>query len=94
MTTTNEPPYPSYTRISQWIKEYGVAGSDDQRSIVDFLEIEAHEAIQSLRGELFALSNGRYTETTMDKLVGPARRQRHGSYEEWAKVMLRWMAKA
>jgi hypothetical protein len=91
--TENEVIYPSYARVYQWIREYGVPGSDDARGARDFIEIEATESISSLRGELLAMSQNKYSDETLDKIVGPGRKQRHGSYAEWAKTMLRWMAK-
>jgi hypothetical protein len=92
--SNNDNQFPMYSRVSQWIKEYGVPGSDERRAAVGFLEIEAHETISSLRGELIALSNGRFEEATMDKIVGKARKLKYGSYEEWARSLLRWMVKS
>lgn len=83
---------PSYTRVRQWVQEYGVPGSDDKRGAIDYMEIEAAEAISALRAELAAMIQGNYNEEVLDRLVGPGRKQRHGSYEEWARSMLRWMA--
>ena len=91
--TENEVIYPSYSRVYQWIREYGASGSEDVRGARDFIEIEAAESISSLRGELLAMSQQKYTDQVLDKIVGPGRKVRHGSYAEWAKVMLRWMAK-
>ena len=89
---SSNPSIPSYARVRQWVLEYGPPGSEDKRGAIDYLEIEAQEAISALKGELAALAQGNYIEEVMDRLVGPARRQRHGSYEEWARAMLRWMA--
>lgn len=82
-----------YPRITLWIKEYGNRGGEDQRAANDFVEIESHEAISSLRAELYGVSQGRYEDSLLDKTVGQGRRVRHGSYAEWAKIMLRWMAR-
>lgn len=83
---------PSYSRVGLWIKEYGTGGSDDMRSIRDYLEIEANEAISSLRAELHSISKGNYTEDIMHKIIGQGRKVKHGSYDEWARLMLRWMS--
>lgn len=89
-----EAPFPSYGRVMQWVREYGVPGSEDIRAARDYLEVEADESIGALRGELIAMSHQRYADEILDRIVGPARKQRHGSYAEWAKSMLRWMAKS
>ena len=86
------PSIPPYTRVRQWVMEYGAPGSEDKRGAIDYMEIEAHESISALRAELASMSQGNYNQDILDRLVGPARRQRYGSYDEWAKTMLRWMA--
>lgn len=83
---------PSYSRVAAWVREYGSGGIDDNRALRDYLEIEANESINSLRNELHALARGNYIEESIQKLVGAKRKVRHGTYDEWAKSMLRWMA--
>ena len=90
MTDPNRP-LPSFSRIGLWIKEYGSGGGDDMRSIRDYVEIEANEAVSALRAELYSISKGNYLEEVMHKIIGQGRQVRHGSYDEWAKLMLRWM---
>ncbi len=90
--TIDERPVPSYSRIAEWVREYGSSGADDMRALRDYIEIEANESISSLRTELHSLARGNYIEETIQKLVGAKRKVRHGTFDEWAKSMLRWMA--
>lgn len=81
-----------YTRIKSWVDEYGNAGQEDKRAIEEFIMIEAAEAVNLLRGELMQMAKGNYSQDNLDKIVGIKRRVKHGSYDEWAKLMLIWMA--
>ena len=83
---------PNFNKIKYWVDSYGSAGAEDKRAVQDFIECEAMEAVSSLRNELYALSQGSYEESVLNNLIGPNRKDRHGSYTAWAKIMLLWMA--
>ena len=85
-------PAPIFKALKLWVEEYGRAGIPDQRAVEDFLECETHEAIRGLQSELQAVQSGYYVEDTMNLLVGTNRVVRHGTYEEWAGMMLKWIA--
>jgi len=81
-----------YTRLRAWLNEYGKSGMTDKEAMKAFLEVENPETINSLRAELMAVSRGEYEEKVFDVLVGRARKARYGSYQQWGKLMLQWMA--
>ena len=83
---------PHYPKVIQWVKEYGSSGADDRRAVSDFMTVETQELIASLRNELASIAKGNYEARLMDQLVGAKRKDRHGSYQEWARLMLQWMA--
>lgn len=83
---------PIFNKIKYWVDTYGSSGAEDKRAIADFVECEAREAIVGLRNELFTLAQGSYDEAALNVLIGPNRKDRHGSYNEWAKIMLQWLA--
>ena len=81
-----------YKYIKVWKDNYAKPGMPDQRALQDFVECENNEVIRLLRGELNSIKGGNYTTESLDVLVGPARVARHGSYEDWAGLMLQWLA--
>lgn len=81
-----------YKQVTYWIKHYGSSGAADQRAVQDFMECETTEVVTSLKLELANISQGNFDQENLDKLVGSKRRQRHETYQEWAKLMLLWMA--
>ena len=83
---------PIFKAIPAWVMEYGKAGNGDQRALEDFMTCEAREGVTSLKNELIAVSAGLFHEPTFDKIVGLDRKQKHGGFENWAKIMLLWMA--
>jgi hypothetical protein len=80
-----------YKQISYFVNNYGKTGNPDQRNVTDFMECEGPEAVRSLQAELIGVTKGNYAMEAFDKLVGIARREKHGSYEDWAKAMLLWI---
>lgn len=83
---------PIYKQIPFFIQNYGKTGNPDQRNLIDFMECETTEAIRSLQNELIGITHGNYVPEVMDKLIGLDRRTKHNSYEEWARLMLLWIA--
>lgn len=91
-TLNNAGVGPTYTKVHYWVKNYGAPGVEDLRAVHDFVIVEPNEAIASLRAELVGMSKGNYRDDVLDKLIGGGRRSRYGSYAEWAKLMILWMA--
>ncbi len=82
----------AYTKIGYWVETYGKAGIPDQRAVHDFMECETSEAVRSLQNELVGLSGGGTNTDILDRLIGIKRKQLHGTYENWAKLMLMWIS--
>ena len=83
---------PTYKNLRYFSKQYGRKEVLDQRAAQDFVEVEPDYIVKSLKAELLGILHGKYNDKTMDALVGLPRKVRHGSYEEWARLMLLWMA--
>lgn len=85
---------PILKNVKLWADNYGKAGTGDQRAATDFMICEQVDAVNSLRSELVAIKNGQIPDETLDVLVGKPRKIRHETYQEWARLMLLWMANA
>ena len=83
---------PVYKQVVFWVQQYGSSGAPDQRGIETFKDCETTEAVKILHNELRGIMAGNYKMESMDALIGVKRRVKHGSYEEWAKIMLLWLA--
>ena len=83
---------PIFVKIKYWIDNYGSGGAEDKRGLHDFVDCEATESVNSLRAELIGLSQGAYDETHLNALIGAGRKDKHGSYNAWAKMMLLWLS--
>ncbi len=81
-----------FPKVTQFLREYSGSDPDDRRSALNFREIEAAEALASLRNELRMISTGNFNEQVIDQIVGRDRKLRYGSYQEWAKLILVWLA--
>ncbi|RIL08962.1 MAG: hypothetical protein DCC75_07620 [Proteobacteria bacterium] len=81
-----------YKQVVYWVKNYGSSGAGDQRAVQDFMECETVEIVSSLKLELANIVQGNFDQENLDKLIGAKRRLRHDSYQEWAKLMLLWIA--
>ena len=75
-----------------FVEHYAHPEVTEQRSVETFIDVEARERLNSLRAELLNVSKGNFSAETMEKILGKARLSKYGSYEEWAKLMLRWIA--
>lgn len=82
----------AFTVIPKFVREYGQSGVPDQRAVQDFCDCETYEEIQRLRGELTAVASGNYEEENLDLIVGIRRKTSFGSYDEWARLLLGWIA--
>ena len=78
--------------VTYWVKTYANPGITDQRAVETFMDCESAEGASGLRAELRAISAGNFREQSLDMTIGAGRRLKFGSYEEWAHMMLRWMA--
>lgn len=78
--------------LKYWKDNYTKPGMPDKRAVEDFIECETSEIIKLFRLELQSVLQGNYTVESLDVLIGPGRVARHGSYEDWAKLMLQWIA--
>lgn len=83
---------PNYQRVHYWVQNYGMAGIDDKQALENFIECETREQIKLLQQELMLLMDGKFNEEILDKLVGKKRKVKYGSYVEWAKLMMLWIA--
>ncbi|MDC0357673.1 hypothetical protein OAO01_02575 [Oligoflexia bacterium] len=68
-----------------------MAGVPDKRAVHDFIECETDQKIRALKQQLHAISQGSYDDAAFDKTVGARRKAKHGSYHQWAKIMLLWI---
>lgn len=81
-----------YTRIPYWIQNYGNAGIPEQKAVEVFMDCETREMINSFRSEIQGIAQGNFQEESLDKIVGTNRKIKFGSYQEWAKLVLLWIA--
>lgn len=81
-----------YKKLTEWVKEYAPSATDDQRAINDFIECENRESLSSIKNELTGIIQGNYDENVLEQLLGQSRKTKYGSYIEWAKYMLLWIA--
>ena len=82
----------AYDKIKYWIEHYAPPGVEDRRAVHDFLECETEDVVKLFRSQLHVISQGSYDEEVMNKVVGKKRHIKHGSYQEWARLMLLWIA--
>jgi len=82
----------TFPRVRYWIREYAQSGIEDRRAIENFVECESREMISPFRAQLHSISKGNFEERLLDRIVGKKRKIRHGSYQQWAKLALMWLA--
>jgi len=80
-----------HKNVTYWFKAYANPGITDQRAVETFIDCESAEGVSGLRAELQSIKSGNYREQSLDLIMGAGRRMKHGSYEEWARMMLMWM---
>lgn len=78
--------------ITYWVKTYANPGITDQRAVETYMDCESAEASRGLRAELITISSGNFQEQSLDLTIGKSRALKYGNYQEWAKMMLVWMA--
>ena len=84
--------FPNYKQVRYFIDTYGKAGIPDQRAVQDFMDCETGESVNSLRGELIGMTNQKFKEEILDTAVGAKRKILYESYDNWARLMLQWIA--
>ena len=78
--------------IPYWVQNYGKSGIPDQRAAQDFMDCETVDAVQRFKAELYAVSQGNYDERILEVMVGQNRKAVFQTYDEWARLMLLWIA--
>ena len=81
-----------FRNIRELIKVYAISGTEDRIAVQNFMDCENDDTIRSLRNELTGISAGNFPEENLKNLLGEARRSKHGSYVDWAKRVIVWMA--
>ena len=79
-------------KIQYWVDHYGRGEVSDKRAVEDFIECETAEAVKPFKAQLHTISKGDYDPHVLEPLLGKKRIARHGSLENWAKLMLGWAA--
>lgn len=80
-----------FDKIRYWIQHYGQGDVEDKRGVENVVICEGDEFLRPFQTQLYAVSRGDFSEEGMDKLVGPKRKIKYTSYENWAKLMLLWL---
>lgn len=81
-----------FPHLKQFMTIYGAPGVEDQRAVHTFMDCETTESITMLRNEVRAIASGNFHSQSLDLIVGRGRMTKYGSYDNWAKLMLLWMA--
>lgn len=81
----------SLPRVRYWLREYTQGGADDRRAAEQFVESETRETVQALQAELQVLLLADQPDDRLDRVIGVKRRIKHGSYANWASLMLQWL---
>jgi hypothetical protein len=81
-----------FPHLKQFVSVYAPPGVDDQRAIQTFMDCETTESIGTLRNEIRAIASGNFHGPSLDLVLGKGRFSKHGSYDNWAKLALLWMA--
>lgn len=81
-----------FRNIRELTKVYATSGTSDKIAVQNFMDCENEDTIRSLRNELAGISSGNFPEESLKNVLGEARRVTHGSYLDWAKRMIMWMA--
>lgn len=81
-----------FPKIRELLSLYSNDGTPDTTAVHTFMDCENEDTIRSLRNELSGIAAGNFMEENLQGTLGPQRKAKHGSYAEWAKRMLIWMA--
>lgn len=81
-----------FGKIHYWIRHYA-GNTTDRRAVDDFVECETREVVNPFRTQLYQIAKGNFSEDSLVKIVGKGRKSTYGSFEQWAKMMLLWLAR-
>lgn len=81
-------PASSYRSVRYWLENYAHPELPDAHCVADFIDHEPLEALRSFQYELQDIARGNYNDSCMGGLLSARRRVAHGSFSNWAKVML------
>lgn len=81
----------SYPEVMKWIKEYARSDCPDKQAVKDFVECEPDDRIRTLKNQFHAISKGMYDDIHFDKLIGPEKKAKYGTYANWARTILLWL---
>lgn len=81
-------PVPAYNRVRYWLENYAHPELPDAMGIEDFVENEPIEHVRSFQNELHNIVNGNYNEEHLTQILKAGRKVKHGSYSNWARLML------
>lgn len=84
--------HPDYKTLRYWGKQYARSEQPDQKGALEFALVEPDQLLKSFKSDLHAVSKGRYDDRVLDNIVGVKRKVRYGGYQEWARLMLLWLA--
>ena len=77
--------------IVYYMKNYAHPGVSDQRACDNFLECETAEKVNPLKAQLNTVARGGIDDDYLHKIIGKGRQMKHGSYKNWALLMLQWL---
>ena len=80
-----------FDKIIYWNQNYAAGGIEDRRAIGDVRLCESAEFLKPFESQLYTISQGTFDEENLHQIVGLKRKIKHGSYEQWAKLMLQWL---
>jgi len=83
-----------YDKLKYFKDNYGRPGYPDQRAVQDFVECENRESVRSFQNALNAVVSGGFNPESLAVVLGKDRLARHGSWEEWARLMMIWLKEA
>ena len=68
--------------------------NNDQKAARLFKEYESVEKVRRLQQELLWVRNGQVLTQTLENILGKTRKSKYSGFENWAKLMLLWVAQA
>lgn len=79
--------------VKHYVDTYGKAfEGNDQKGAKLFREYETQEKLKRLRHELELVKNGQVEKAACENIIGKKRASKHRTYQEWARLMLLWLA--
>jgi hypothetical protein len=83
----------SIPMIAFYQKRYANSlANNDIKAAKLFKQYETTEAIKRFQNELLSIKSGLVAETTLTLTLGKSRQTKHKGFNNWAKLMLLWLA--